>query len=701
MGNISSSQETDSSGQSAPPLDAAAQPIPFTKGGSATTHKPRQQSSRHRRSRWLVVLCCCLGLSVLATSTSGIPLYQNYNSQYHRDTALAQIGIRHLQTAERLLKDLTLGSFDAHRITEVRQEFVEAFRAFSQLKSDLDRLPAATALVPKYGNLLSSAMHMVPLAIEFSQAGLIGCDVLTLVISSLHNPLDARAKGITMEDLAIIKRNFAQVEALLNTAVYQVDHLQPADLQIDPRIKAAVAVFRTSLPGLKEGLQNIQTVLSLAPTLLGISKPTSYLIELLDSTELRPGGGFIGNYGVVTISDGRLSSIHLTDTYLLDNAFTYSGHSIPFPSAYDWFPLAPSWSLRDSDLDADFPTSARYAEQIYHTEGGTNPLQGVIAITPGFIEGALKITGPIYVGEYHETITVQNLINSIHYHQLNEEWNGGDIPSPDGHSSLRKRFTELLCEHFFARLRQIAPADMPRLVYLLLDSLHTKDLQLYLNSSAAEELLQRHQLASAIQDPAGDSLFAVDANTIANKANGFMNYTLRDQVTIDSFGNAIHHTKLIYSWPFSQEGLRNNYGGIKDTYRDYVRIYAPSDSVLLAQSGWVSQGMSEAFGRKVWAGIFTLSYGQTGTISLIWMVHNAATCDASGWHYHYLLQRQAGITWHLDLQVTLPLSSYITSKPTWLEMSKGYSMMLSQYLTTDLAVGVDYSTQDRSAYRDM
>jgi hypothetical protein len=701
VGNISSSQTTDSAGQSAPPLDATAQAMTFTKGGSATTYKPKQKSSRHRRLLLLVILCCCLGLSVLATSTTGIPLYQNYNAQYHHDMALAQNGVEHLQTAERLLKNLTQDSFDVNRITEARQEFVESSGAFGQLKNDLDRLPAVTTLVPKYGNMLSAAMHIVPLAIEISRAGLIGCDTLTLVISSLHNPLDATAKGITMQDLAMVKQGVAQVQALLNTAVDQVNHLKPADLLVDPRIKVTITAFHTLLPIFKEGFQNIQTVLSLAPTLLGIGKPTSYLIELLDSTELRPGGGFIGNYGEATISNGKLSTINLTDTYLLDNAFTYSGHNIPFPSAYNWFPLAPSWSLRDSDLDADFPTSARYAEQIYHTEGGTNPVQGVIAITPGFIQGVLKITGPIYVDEYHETITAQNLINTIHYHQLNEQWNGGDVPSPDGHSSLRKRFTELLFEDLFAHLRQIAPADIPRFASLLLSSLHTKDLQLYFNSNAAEELLQRYQLASAIQDPSGDSLFVVDANIIANKANGFMSYTLRDQVTIDSSGNAIHHTQLIYSWPFSQESLQNNYGGIKDTYRDYVRIYAPSDSVLMAQSGWVSQGNGEAFGRKVWSGIFTLSYGQTGTISLTWTVHNAATQDSKSWHYHYLLQRQAGIVWHLDLQITLPSGSNITSKPIQLEMSQGNSTALIQNLTTDLAVGVDYSSQDRSVLRDI
>ncbi len=138
------------------------------------------------------------------------------------------------------------------------------------------------------------------------------------------------------------------------------------------------------------------------PTLLGIGTPAHFLLEILDSTELRPGGGFIGNYGIATFHGGRLTTAHITDTYLLDKPFESAGHTIPYPPAYSWFAhyLAPSsWSLRDSNLDADFPTAARYGESNYEREGGNVPLQGVIAITPSFIEQVLNITGPIeYAG---------------------------------------------------------------------------------------------------------------------------------------------------------------------------------------------------------------------------------------------------------------------------------------------------------------
>lgn len=679
---------TSLSGRFTSPPDVPTQPIFVMRNPLPPAHTPtpRARVPRKGRSRRLAILCGCMALLVLI---SGLVVYQKYIPQYHSAMALARSGAQHLQNAEKLLKNVGQGSLDAHSITQARQEFVAAYGSFSQLRSNLEQVPMAATYVPKYGSLLSAALHLVPLAIELSQAGVVGCDALTFVVSHLRGPFNSKGQGTTMGDLTIIKRDVTQLQGLLNTSAAQVNQLHPSDLDIDPRVAPVIATFRTALPKLQRELQDTQTMLNAAPVLLGIGQPTSYLIEQLDSTELRPGGGFIGSYGIATVSGGQITNIHMTDTYLLDKAFTHTGRRIPFPPAYHWFPPVHSWGLRDSNLDADFPTAARYAEQIYRIEGGTVPVQGVIAITPWFIQNALKITGPIYVSEYNETITTQNVVNRIHYHQLNEELKGGDVPSPDGHSSLRKRFTELLFEHFFARVRALASKATPQFMSLFRNALYTKDIQLYLNPDQAEEVLQHFQLASAIQAPAGDSLLVVDANVQGNKANNFITYALHDQVTIDGSGNALHHTTLTYNWPYSVDSLKNNYGGDPKKYTDYIRIYVPPGSVLQAQDGWVPRGSFQAFGREVWAGSFYLYFGRSGTITLTWMVHGAAVKDSNGWHYSYSIQRQAGITWHLNLQMTLPSCAHITDKLGNVTLSSNGT--LDRYLSTDSNIELDYT----------
>jgi hypothetical protein len=401
---------------------------------------------------------------------------------------------------------------------------------------------------------------------------------------------------------------------------------------------------------------------------------------------LRPGGGFIGNYGTATLAGGRLTSTHITDVYLLDDAFYNAGHTIPYPPAYRWFDLAKvSWSLRYSNLDADFPTAARYSEQIYTQEGGTVPVQGVIAITPTFIRHLLDITGPIVVPEYHKTVNSQNLVDLIHYYQLGPGRAGNDTPSPDGHSSVRKHFTELLAEHLLARVRQVSSSSLPKLLQLLMNSLRTKDIQLYLNPQAAEDLLHTYHLDSTIQPSVGDSLFVVDANISGSKANAFIINSLNDQVIIDQYGNSTHYTTLSYAWKMNGDV----YGS--SLYRDYVRVYGPPRSTLLTQSGWQPRGSSNAFGHSVWAGFFTLTYGQTRTITLTWTTPGAAQKDVKGWHYHYLIQRQAGAQWTLHLQVKLPSCTTIKNKQGGFQSYNHSSTTLDQPLDQDLNAEIDYT----------
>src|SRR5260370_25935174 len=157
--------------------------------------------------------------------------------------------------------------------------------------------------------------------------------------------------------------------------------------------------------------------------------------------------------------------------------------------------------------------------------------------------------------------------------------------------------------------------------------LHSKAVKIYINLSAAEELLQSYQVDAAMQSPANDSLFVVDTNIGANQVNSLITNVLNDQVTIDGEGNAVHHMTLRYAWVLPGQ----NYGS--SLYQDYLRVYAPPGSKLQVQDGWESRGTSQAFGREVWAGFFTLSSGQTRTIALVWIVPGAADDGPGGWGY--------------------------------------------------------------------
>ena len=72
-------------------------------------------------------------------------------------------------------------------------------------------------------------------------------------------------------------------------------------------------------PKLPTYLGYAHNIMGALPDLLGITKPAHFLLFNVDSDELRSTGGFMGNYAVLTVVNGRLiGGVHLSDTATFD-----------------------------------------------------------------------------------------------------------------------------------------------------------------------------------------------------------------------------------------------------------------------------------------------------------------------------------------------------------------------------------------------
>lgn len=641
-----------------------------------------------RRSKKSYLLVATVLFLLLTSSASAVTGYWVYN-MYKTYSLLAQNEMQHLRLAMTLLESLQSQPVTLEKLKQANQEFAEALNDAKVINTQLARFSGVVGSTPIYGPRFIAALHLSLLSMDISQAGVSSCTLGEIVLAHLDFSRSAATSGLTPADFATISSDYQMVKTSLNAAISEALQLTPADLSFDVHLAKLLQEFQTNIPLLRSMLTQIDQLLPVLPSLLGIATSAHYLIEILDSTELRPGGGFIGNYALATVSQGRLTDAHVTDTYILDHSFALTGHSIPFPSAYQWFASdlgVSNWGLRDSNLDADFPTDARYSELLYQREGGTVPLQGVVAITPFFVEQVLDATGPINMPEYNEVVTAQNLVSLIHLHQLGSTGVGSDlISSPDGYSSQRKYFTELLGERLLARLQVLPSAVLPVLVKDVVQAVQSKDVQIYFNSNEAESILLHNHLADTIASSNGDSLFVVDANVGGNKANNLITSTINDQVTIDRNGDAVHHTTLSYAWITPGDV----YGS--GLYADYVRVYVPTSSSLLSEQGWQSEGSSVQFSHNVWAGFFNLVYGQTRTIVLIWTDHSVAKSSTYKWHYYYLLQRQAGIQRTVALQIILPSCAVVANKEGGLFSQGNNVEKFTDPLIKDLNFEVDYA----------
>lgn len=651
----------------------------------------------------IILLCTIITVPVSAVSAM-------------QSMSLARDGLNHLKSAENSLKLVEKNPFDSASIKSARADFVAAHDDFVQVNGRLGLIPGPVDIVPVAGSKLSGARHLVPIAIEGTQAAIIACDALTLVVSSLKDPLNPKAGGLSAQNYALVQADWGQIQQLFSTMVDQITALQPSDLTLDPRLGPAIQSFRTNMPKIQQAVQSVGVLVQLLPQLIGIGKPSNFLVEVLDSTELRPAGGFIGNYGFLTLDGGRLTGLHIQDVDLLDVAVKHGNHAIAVPTQYSWFDsifgsYEPRWGFRDSNLDADFPTAAQNGEKLYLAEAGDLqtetqyfkrtpvPLQGVVSLTPWLIQNALRITGPVHIGDiYNETVTADNIIQRIHYYALKNTYGGGCdtcVNTASG-TSDRKRFTGFLFQAFMDKVKESlkVPGKIGQFAKLFTDSLHTKDIEIYLNDPKAEEVLHLYGLASMIEaPPTGDSVFKVDANIGGNKSNYVLKYDMSDSITIDASGTATHHLTFKYIWPNDPNTLNETYpadGAPAGVHHSYTRVYVPPSAVI-QPSGWPRQSISKAFGREVYGGDVYGRFAQTLTYTLTWKVPGAATHDATGWHYHLLFQKQAGVIVPLTLQIALPSCATLGTHTDLLKAAGATNLTFKDPLMNDLNLSIDYA----------
>ena len=408
--------------------------------------------------------------------------------------------------------------------------------------------------------------------------------------------------GITPADIQHSRVLLADAYARTLDAVSAYHQLDQSALPAQLKPGTKYGKLLAMLPLAQKVFGEIKNLLDAAPALLGVGQPAYYLAVAMDSSELRPGGGFQGNYGILELDGGKQSKkapFALTDTYPLDTQYAQKlgqttadcGHAVTEPpNSIWWWPIhcipTYGWGLRDSNLSPNFPTNAQTAIQIVQEAGMTPngaPIQGVVAFTPGLISEILQATGPLPMPEYNTTVTASNLEQQIHKFQLETQTAAGQD---------RKQFTHDLSSKLLARLKALHGSGLKTIFSIAEHAILSKDLQVYLADPRAELILQQLGLASTVNTGSGDGFFVVDTNDGGNKANLYVTESQTDYVTLLPNGSAYH--RLAISVTYNRTGSIYNPGSPFYSYSDMQRTYLPSDAAITGWSGFVPDGLFPA-----------------------------------------------------------------------------------------------------------
>jgi hypothetical protein len=170
---------------------------------------------------------------------------------------------------------------------------------------------------------------------------------------------------------------------------------------------------------------------------------------------------------------------------------------------------------------------------------------------------------------------------------------------------------------------------------------------------------------------------------------------MTEAVTLDATGNATHQTTLAYTWPNDPKTLTQTYPyptSLPNVLHTYQRIYLPPSATVNKTTGGGDIGNSTAFNRQVLTNDFRTWFATTKSFTLNWTTKAVATHDAAGWHYRYLLQKQAGVTFNLALSIQLPDCAKLSSPlPSGFTVQDGHTVSFKQPFLNDLPLALDYT----------
>lgn len=335
-------------------------------------------------------------------------------------------------------------------------------------------------------------------------------------------------------------------------------------------IKQLGELGEDALTRYRHSISSVDKFLLLYPRMTGFRGKQVYLVLLQNSTELRPTGGFIGSIARMSVEDGRMSELDVSDVYVADGQL--KGHVDP-PAPIRELLGQEHWYLRDSNWDPDFGKSAERAAWFYEKETGVR-VDGVIGISTPFIVDLLGLTGPLTLIDYNDRITSQNFYGkSLFYAQ--EDFFPGSTQKKDFLGSL----TAILLDELTTN-KTLSPVGVFR---TLTDALERRDVLFYFTDPELQSMVTQFGWSgnifpvSACSGVSGtclsDPLMVVEANMGVNKANYFVKRRLARTIRIEQDGGV--KETITMTLENSSRGRPDDSGGV---YRSYIRYLLPSDS---------------------------------------------------------------------------------------------------------------------------
>lgn len=349
----------------------------------------------------------------------------------------------------------------------------------------------------------------------------------------------------------------------------------------------------------------------------------TYLILLQNSMELRPGGGFLGQYMIIKIKNGVVISNFVEDGNLVDQR-TMAKVQAPYP--FQRMLSVKKWKFTNSNFSPDFPTNAEKAKYFLRLGGRRGIFNGVIAINSNVLNHILGLTGPVtvpgYAGEFNSENAVIKLEDIVEKpYILNSELD----------TQNRKAILKSLSNIIIGKLMSLQ--NISNLAEFFHEELRNKEVMMNFNDQNLQKLIEEvHWDGRVSGDWGGDYLMLVDANMGALKTD----YYMRREINYDIDLTAEKPTatlNILYKNTAPYGNWRTS------DYHSYLRAYAPEGSQFLERKMVGSPYIKNEFGKTYFGVKMDVLIGSKTNAMLKYNLPDRFKNEP----YKLLIQKQSGM----------------------------------------------------------
>lgn len=341
-----------------------------------TSHSDSPRPHRGRRIALTIV-----GILVALIVVFGISGFMLYSSA-QRVMADAHLV---MDTGSGMTERLKQG--DSQGLAQDAQTIAEAA---SRMNDEVSSpLWTVASFVPVVGGDVRAAIQLVGVLDDVSSGAIVP---ITSDLASANTGKLIENGAINVDAISTLATSVSNASPVIEQACLDVEAIGPTSI---PQVTELVSTAKTACSSIDDGIDAFNKVAPYLPQMLGANGQTrNYLLMAENNVELRATGGGPGSWGVLSVTDGKMSLGEFQPSATLPN-----GESLAISSEEDTLFKAGTSShfgsvSIDSFMTPDFVRAAQIARDIWAaTYGNGQQVDGIIAIDPVFLQSILALTG--------------------------------------------------------------------------------------------------------------------------------------------------------------------------------------------------------------------------------------------------------------------------------------------------------------------